>query len=360
MKKFSRGIYGALVIYLAAVLMSDPQTALKSGKDALLICANSVVPALFPYLVCSGFLSRAGLTAAFSRYMSPLMRPVFGVPGSGAVAFVLGMVSGYPVGAVCVNDLYQAGECSKEEAERMLAFCNNSGPLFILSVVGCGFLGSPYLGRVLYISHILAAVLTGITLKTFSPHKKAATKALPPKPATAPKSIIGIVGTTMDSSVFSIAKICGFVIFFTVFAKALPQSSATPYIHSWLEITGGIKSLCETSLNTEIKLGLISFFLAFSGVSVMLQVGAVTVDSGLSLKTYFWGKLCQGTFSVVLTKILVSYIPIATDTATKNAVSEIFKIPHSVFQSSLIMLIFALCVLFSMLGLFRLIKNTQH
>ena len=63
------------------------------------------------------------------------MRPLFNVPGEGAFAFLMGLISGYPVGAKIVTDLKDNNLCTTEEAERMLCFTNNSGPLFIIGTV---------------------------------------------------------------------------------------------------------------------------------------------------------------------------------------------------------------------------------
>lgn len=63
------------------------------------------------------------------------MKPIFNVPGIGAYAFIMGIISGYPVGAKIVTEFRKNGECSKAEAERLLSFTNNSGPLFIIGTV---------------------------------------------------------------------------------------------------------------------------------------------------------------------------------------------------------------------------------
>lgn len=155
----------------------------------------------------------------------------------------------------------------------------------------------------------------------------------------------------MDSAIFSMLKICGFVVFFTVFANSLPKTSFSPYIHSILEITGGIKVLSALSIDNGLKLSLISFFLAFSGVSVMMQIGAIVGDAQLSLKPYFFGKLLQGGLSFVITKILISRLPQASLVFKENAVETAFLPSHSVLLYSLVMLAFALAVLLVWLAL---------
>ncbi len=339
-------------VYLCVCLVLFPKEGIGVARDALLICANSVIPTLFPYLVASGYISASGLAAVFSRYLSPLMRPLFGIPGSGAIALVLGCLSGYPVGAVCASDLYKSGECTKAEAEKMLAFCNNSGPLFIMSAVGCGCLKSPQLGGLLYISHILSAILAGIILRRCSHGLHPIQKALPKPALPKIKNAFRIFGSVMDSSVFTILKICGFVVFFTVFSASLPRTDFSPFIHGILEITGGIRELAGLEISFDTKLCFISFFLAFSGISVLFQVGAVAAESGLSLKPYILGKLLQGVFSALLTKILIGKLPRTVDVFAGN---DVF-LSNGGFIPSLVMLVFG----FAVLGLLVLISKLSR
>lgn len=50
------------------------------------------------------------------------MRPLFNVPGEGSYPLIMGIVSGYPVGAKIVCDLRNKNILTKPEAERLLAF----------------------------------------------------------------------------------------------------------------------------------------------------------------------------------------------------------------------------------------------
>jgi nucleoside recognition membrane protein YjiH len=55
--------------------------------------------------------------------------------GESAICLILGTLSGYPMGAKLACNLKDNNICTKYEAERLLAFTNNSGPLFIISTV---------------------------------------------------------------------------------------------------------------------------------------------------------------------------------------------------------------------------------
>ena len=78
----------------------------------------------------------------FASLLSPLMRPLFSLSGAGASALALGLCGGYPVGARTAAALVENGSLPREEGERLLAFCNNAGPGFLLGVCGAGVFSS--------------------------------------------------------------------------------------------------------------------------------------------------------------------------------------------------------------------------
>ena len=93
------------------------------------------------------------------------MRPLFNVPGEGSYPLIMGIVSGYPVGAKIVCDLRNKNILTKPEAERLLAFTNNSGPLFILGTIGIGLFKDTTTGIILLVTHILASLTVGIIFR---------------------------------------------------------------------------------------------------------------------------------------------------------------------------------------------------
>ncbi len=133
------------------LLLWRSAVAAEAVRWGLTLCARSVIPALFPYFVVSGLFISLGFADGVGRRLEPLIRRLFGVGGAGASAFFLGLLGGYPVGGRTVGQLYRAGRLSKDEAERLLAFCNNAGPSFILGVVGAGCFGSLRTGIYLYL-----------------------------------------------------------------------------------------------------------------------------------------------------------------------------------------------------------------
>ena len=147
---------GVLIWFLA-----DADRVRRAAAEALILCGSSVIPALFPFLAVSALLISLGFGDWVSPHLAGLMA-LFRLPGSAGSALLLGLVGGYPIGARTAADLYEKGLLTSGEAERLLSFCNNSNPVFLVSVLGAGVFGSVRAGIYLWLIHILSALLAGL------------------------------------------------------------------------------------------------------------------------------------------------------------------------------------------------------
>ena len=127
---------GAALLCCTLALLCWPKEISAAVQEGLKLCYNVIIPSLFPFFILSSLMISLGLAGYLGRLFEPVMRPLFRLPGSCAAVLALGFVGGYPIGARSALTLYESGGCTKTECERLLAFCNNSGPAFILGVVG--------------------------------------------------------------------------------------------------------------------------------------------------------------------------------------------------------------------------------
>ena len=318
-------IYIAL-LFITGIIILNPERSISYALDGLGICYEVIIPSLFPFFVCSGLLIYSGFCNELSKVMRPVMKPLFNINGSGAAAFVLGIISGYPLGALTACQLYEGNYLSKTETERLLAFCNNSGPLFILGSVGISMYHSLELGIMLYISHILAAVTVGIIMRCYGKNKYT-----PPYTPinTESKSMGEIFQTVLSNSINSILTVCGAVIFCSVLSKSfLELMPAKGVVHSVvlgaMEFVSGMSELSGQSISTVSKLMLASWIVGFAGVSVHLQVMAVVARYKLSLKPYIAGKFMHGLISALYTWILWKIFSPYCSVSATGSISYIF------------------------------------
>ena len=99
---------------------------LYAAKSGLTLWATSVVPSLFPFFVATELLSQTNIPYILGRILNPIMKPFFNISGEGSFAFIMGIISGYPIGAKIACNFRQNNVLSKLECERLLSFTNNS------------------------------------------------------------------------------------------------------------------------------------------------------------------------------------------------------------------------------------------
>ena len=304
----------AFAIMTVVLLIANAQRAIIYSKDALNICFEMIVPTLFPFFICSGLLIYSGFSEVMARAFRFLMYPLFKVAPAGSGAFVLGIVSGYPLGAVTAGELYQNNYLSKSEAERLLAFCNNSGPLFILGSVGIAVYSDMRAGIAMYVSHILAAVTVGIIFRFYGRKKHSS----PPTRMTSPQRSIGeIFSISLSNGISSMLTVCGAVLFFSVASRLMLdlvplEGALKPVVSGIFEFVTGTVGIAVLDASMAQKLILTAGIVGFAGISVHVQVMAVIARYNLSLVPYIIGKALHGVISALYMGIYLRFFPITT------------------------------------------------
>lgn len=291
---------GALLLWLLA----DAIAVRSAVEQALELCAQSVIPALFPFLVVTSALLSLGLGELAAPWLAGLMEPLFRVPGAGSAALVLGLVGGYPIGAATAGRLYQEGAVSRQEGERLLTFCNNSNPVFLISVLGVGVFGSVRTGIWLWLIHVLSALLTGLA---FRGHGKTAGR----RPLTRPAAFRAVslpmaLVEAVESSLRGMLSVCAFVTFFYVLARPLAALGG----RTGAALVGLVELFSLTPLLTADTWGFIlaAGMAGWGGFSVLCQTAAVLEGSGLSARYCLRGKAVQGLLSAILAAALSGYV----------------------------------------------------
>lgn len=337
-----RNILPIIFLIFTLLLVVFSRTNLSSAKDGLLLWATAVVPSLLPFFIATELLSYTNIISFIGKLLNKFMRPIFNVPGEGSFAFIIGMISGYPVGAKIVTKLRQDGICTKSEGERMLSFTNNSGPLFIIGTVGVTLFGNSTIGFLLLITHILACITVGILLGIIDRFNKKeqeninnikVSNTVTNNKLSCSFSNLGeILGKSINNAISTVLMIGGFIVLFSVILSILQNSHildifcnfvsmifkylnidtslTTGFVTGIVELTNGVKLTC--TLNSKLvspNIILCAFLLGFGGFSILLQVLSITSKSDLSIKPYIIGKLMQGLFAAFYTYIAIKNIP---------------------------------------------------
>ncbi len=316
----SKIIWTALSLAALSLLISSPEMAANAVRQALDICAGLIIPSLLPFFFISAIISALGIPAALAR-LSRRPMTFLGLRGEACAPLLMGLLGGYPVGAAALADAVRRGELSPREGERLLPICNNTGPAFIIGVIGSSVFGSGSVGALLYAAHIAAALALALLFSA------GGNEAIPKEPpvetftlARLPECVGRAVGNCIN--------VCGFVIFFSIVSAMLRSAglldflalelSALPHgevgysralLAGILELGSGavaLRGLAPTPRN----MALAAFVLGFGSLSVHCQSLAVIEGTDMKCARHFVGRIIHGALSAIFVYFAAQLIKI--------------------------------------------------
>lgn len=351
----------ALVCALAGLLLlGAPGAAMRGASNGLTLCAEVLIPSLFPFLCLTCFVVQCGLAEKAGRLLEAPTRHIFRLPGSAAVALLLGVIGGYPAGATAVASLCQNGSLSRRDGNRLLSFCINSGPSFIIGAVGAGVLKSPQAGLLLYAAHITASLVIGVCTRFSGDKSGGGKRSAPAAPLPPAQAFVGSVA----AAAAGMLNICAFVVLFatlvsllaytgvlplaaTLLAGALPASGLNAagvgkLLTGIFEVSNGCAAAASAKGMAAVLM--CSAMLSWSGLSVQCQVMAAVRGAGLSTKGYLAVRIFHIVLALGLTLLLFRLFPVALPVFA-SADLPITATVHSAPASAALLLLTAMLLL---------------
>jgi sporulation integral membrane protein YlbJ len=248
----------------------------------------------------------------------------------------MGIISGYPVGAKIVGNFKENNMCTEEECERLLAYTNNSGPLFIIGTVGISLFSNSLIGFLLLFTHLLACLTVGVIFRfwKYNSNSTNSNYYVSNKNDVTFSNLGEVLSNSIISAIKSVLVIGGFVVLFSVILSILIKSNFISIISMFfypifkffgitnmefvssfftgiIELTNGVMAISAIHSKTiSANIILIAFLLGFGGISVLLQVVSITSKYNIPIKSYVIGKILQGIFAAIYTYIFIYYFPI--------------------------------------------------
>lgn len=262
-----------------------PSVCSQGVRQGLSVSLNAALPAIFPSLILSNLLVRQASAEGEKAFSIP---------------FLLGLFCGFPVGAGAVASLVREGKLSLKDGERLLFFCNNASPAFLISYCGKAVLKDVGKGVFLFLLQSALSLLCFLFFfgKRLFQRSNSAEKRKSQSP-----SLWKSIPSALRESAFSFLYIMSCVIFFSFLTELLGHlfslnklSFAVTGIFS--ELCGGLAALKHFSPK-------LSFFLCavgcgWGGLSVQLQSAGLLEETGLSVKSLVFGRLFFATVLGVL------------------------------------------------------------
>ncbi len=312
-------------IILMLILLIFPKASIKGAENGILLWFNVIVPTLLPFIIVSNLIINLKLTTLIAKMFYPVLHKIFAVTKNGCYVIIIGLLTGFPVGAKACSDLVNSKMLSKQEGQYLLTFCNNASPMFIISYISILTLKLSrdrykFLG-IIYISAILTALLYRIihhiqnnsftssdtisvsgsnTLNTVD-SKRNGVSSNTPKRIT-----FAIVDSAIMDGFDVITKVGGYIVLFSILSNVILSSMKMTSLFRLLsvgvlEITNGINVVGTSSIPLATKIALILPITAFGGISSIAQTKSVIDQSGLSIRNYILYKILNAMITFLIT-----------------------------------------------------------
>lgn len=345
MKQFSslllKNILTLIIVSAIGVcLIIHPQNTVDGIKTGFLLLGNNLIPSLFPFMILSSYISESCIAQMISKVFEKPFKLIFKTSGYGIIPFVLGCLGGYPVGAKTVCEFYESKKISQNDATRLLYWCINPSPAFLITAVGTFMLGNTKSGFLLYFSCLLSSVTIGFICRFLSSNEI---------------YLIENQGKKLKESIFvkSVSKgsegmlaICGWVLTFCVLSS-LCDALNFPYSLAYIiKSAGEVTTGCKNAVSSGLALPVIAGIAGFGGFAVICQCASYSSVCKVRLKYLISSRLINAALSGIYCSALLKLFPQCENASVVISTNTVtFTLYHSIGAAIILIIMCALLIL---------------
>lgn len=271
-------------------------SAKEGAREGLALAQNTIIPSLLPVLIIFLMIVKTSAKDVLAKGLGFISSILFGLPKVTFPAIILGLVGGYPTGAMLTLDLYKNGDIDSTDAKKMMRFNFCGGCGFIITALGTAVWNSTAVGVLLFIANIMSSITIGIALSLNTKRKKQEYYTF------GKNNTLGdaLVLATQDA-VKSLLSMTAYIILFSAVNNIF---SFSKFISPLIEITNGI---CT---KTNLSLPLISAYLAFGGFCIHFQLLGIIKSVGMKYADFLLFRVIGSFLSYLYAKILFTFYPV--------------------------------------------------
>ena len=309
-----------LLTLLIIFLIINPDRYIQSVYYGLTLFATSVAPALFPFFFFSRLLTGLGMADTLGSLLRRPISALYNAPGAGGYVCCMGIISGYPVGAKLLGELYDGGALNAKQVNVISSFTSTSGPLFVVGTVATVMFKSTSTGYILLAVHFVSALLNGFIYRG----KKS--DAVGGNVKIRDRNMGALLSESMLSSITSLLAVGGYIAVFSmisdvledigligliarglqkcVFWQEMPLEMARGVAVSLVEVTKGCRIIADCNLPLQMTMPWVALALSFGGISIGMQSLTFLSACKISWRYHFATKITQSLISFVLMSLI--------------------------------------------------------
>ncbi|MCD7823810.1 MAG: hypothetical protein LUG86_07340 [Oscillospiraceae bacterium] len=299
MKNKLQGLFAILVLAVMILSLVYIDEVKDSIYKAIESCLTGIIPSLFLNSVLSSVLIKS------SKSLKP--KRITAADYAIILAYILGNICGYPIGAKMLSELVKDNTITSKQAETAICFSYASGPAYILGIVSAAVFHAKLLGFTAFLSILLSNTVLFIVFVVRRKRSADASQVCKGVPLTT------AVMDSIGSSAYSMISICSSIVFFSAMLALIKvlMPSISPAFSAIFEISN-ITSLQGSGLAFFV---LATVLLSFGGLCVHMQVACL---AGFSLRKFYLTRpiqvLLTAIFSALGYLIVQNHISIETGT----------------------------------------------
>lgn len=345
MNKLFKLLLSAFCVLTLALVLIFSNTITDSLKNGINLCLYTLIPSLFVFLVLSDLFVELKVLDIVLKPFGFICEKLFHVDSSLGPVLIMSLICGYPVGPRLLADLCAKGVISKKCAERMVCFCVNSGPAFLIGTASVPLFGSIRPGIYIFLCHIISFFCIGIITGLFQKTEKVYYK---PKPLPLSSAIVNSV----NSAVRAMVCVCSFVLLFCGILGVLKEFGFLDIFRNdnlnvltigTLEVSNGVLACRRLSFSAAFVTS--AGITAFGGLCVHCQIKAIVKKSGIKLKKFFIFRLLYTLISVLSALFLYRFIDLPSYVFSASDIPLQTSAPTPF--GALLLIVLSLCLLCS-------------
>lgn len=162
-KNSKNKIITIIVLAICFVFILNPSVYSKSCLNAISVWALNVLPMLLPFFIFTRII--VSICPPKKSVLDKPFKKFYNTPNGSFLIFFLSVISGYPMGAKLISNMYENKYIDNDGALSTLSFCSISGPMFMIGTVGVSIFHSYKAGLIIMIANLLASIFNGLIFR---------------------------------------------------------------------------------------------------------------------------------------------------------------------------------------------------
>ncbi len=312
----SRSVYfkAAGIIITGVLVLLYPKETAVSAVNSINVCLSTIIPSMFAFMVISTYIQSSGLYRLIFRPVMWLMRRIVKADDSVISVFLLSLFGGYPIGVKLLKEMIAQNNNYHEIRQtctNAASFCYCISPTFAIIMLGSGVFGSTTAGTVIYISNIIACIITAAVVSRIHHLGTAETK-----------SKITHTGITdaVNSASHALFTVCTVILAFNTLLACVNAVFAQ-LGYEIPQIVRGILEISNLTGISEPDITLIPFVSAISsmgGLCVLLQCASI-VNGAFPLGKFMFSRLICSALSAIISWLMLQFTDVSVSASTYSS-----------------------------------------